>query len=310
MEARKLNINLARLAVAGTLVLTSVWLGTVKALATNRGDVVKSSPAANADPNRVVFGHIPASSDKVVVVSEAAKIIVSQSGAGSDITVSSNSPRNWNLNGSQVRQAGFSEKRNGVAMLADALGNRAIVNGQIYVLPQGQMKGMNLGPGGVFIKLPTGPDGALESKKLDPLAGSSLPGPGGTPDCLEISVPASFTGTLVVGAASTSEVLVPLWKSGGIEVSLMGQSKLTAGDISGSPKAVIDNRGKESAEVDKLNAKLLVLNVSGAGKINVKSGGSDMTNVTVEGTGTIDMKGKYNKLQKAVNGEGQIRINQ
>lgn len=310
-EAKTLNIKLVRLTVAGTLLVAGTWLLATEVQATHKGDAVKAVPQSDADPSRVVFGHIPASADKVLIVAENARVMVTQgTGDSAEISISSNTPRNWNLNGAQVRQAGFASKRGGVAMMADAFGNRAIVNGQVYVLPQGPMRGMNMGKDGVFIKVPSGPDGAMESKKLEPLPGSSMPGPGGATDVIEVSVPATYAGTLVVGAASTSEVIVPQWNGGALEVSLLGQGKLTAGEINAGPKAIINNRGSEAAQIDKLKAKLLVLNVTGAGKIKVKDGASDMTNVTVEGAGSIDMKGKYQKLQKAANGGGTISVNE
>ena len=57
-----------------------------------------------------------------------------------------------------------------------------------------------------------------------------------------------------------------------------------------------------------MTTKALVVNVVGDGKITIDHGMADISNATISGTGTITLHGKYNNLQKAVNGQGAIEI--
>lgn len=246
----------------------------------------------------VSFGHIPLSSDQIVIFAENAKVTVSRSASANEITVSSNCPRNWNLAGSVIRQAGFSTPPRGVSMMSDALGSRAIVNGHIYPLPAGQIKGMSLGKDGVVIG----------GKKVDPLAGSDVPGQSDGPDAVAVTVPEKYAGSLLLGASGTSEVLVSSWNGGKIEATILGDANLSAGNLKSLTKAVVDLRGKGKAEIGDLSTKVLVANVSGSGSVVVKNGSADVSNATVTGDGSISLKGSYKNLKKAVEGTGTINI--
>ena len=246
----------------------------------------------------VSFGHIPVTSEQIVIFAENARVSVSRSASATDITVSSNCPRNWNLSGSVVRQAGFSSPPKGVSMMSDALGARAIVNGHVYPLPAGQLKGMSLGKDGVIIG----------GKKVDALAGSDIPGQSDGPDAVAVVVPEKYSGSLLLGAGGASEVQVSSWNGGKLEATILGDANLSTGNLKSLTKAVVDLRGKGKAEIGDLSTKVLVANVSGSGSVVVKNGSADVSNATVSGDGSISLKGNYKNLKKAVDGHGTINI--
>lgn len=255
-----------------------------------------SAPEA---PGFVNFATLPGNCAGLVVISENAKVKISRSATGSGITVASNCPRNWSVKDNVIRQAGFSKVRPGVAMMADSLGSRAIVNGKVYILPTGPVRGISMGKDGV----------SVGGQKLEPLAGSDIPGNCGEgPDALQITVPESYAGDLVLGIASDSELNLESWKGGKVECTIVGKSVLSATKLKSLAKAVLDVRGEGKAEIGDLSTKVLVANISGSGSVTIKNGSADISNATVAGNGSINMKGTYKNLQKQVEGQGKIQV--
>jgi hypothetical protein len=276
----------------------------VPAGAVNKEPVLKPQ-SSNAAPREgfTTIANIPVSAEQVVLVIESAKLNIMRSATAGGITVSTNCPRNWNVKGSMVRQAGFAKKRGGVAMMADALGSRAIVNGQVYVMPEAVQGGMSLGPQGVTVG----------GKKLDPLQGTDLPGTcdPDAPDTVEIQVPESYKGDLLLGLGSDSAANIDSWSSGKFEATLLGTSTLAAAKLKSLSKAVLDLRGEGKAEIGELSARVLVANIVGNGKVIVKSGNADISNATVAGNGSINLNGKFGNLKKAVeSGQGTINVSE
>lgn len=265
-------------------------------------DPDKSASLINTDnPNSVRFGTINANSPTLTVVAESAKVTIKKDSGISEIVLFSNCPRNWAVAGSLVRQAGFAgEPRKGSALLADALGSRAIVNGHVYLFPPGPMKGLKLGADGV----------SVNGQMVDPLKGSDIPCNCSGDDLLEIHVPVSFSGDLKIGSGGKSAISVESWKGGAVECTMTGNSSFTAGRLEALPKFVFDNKGNGPADIAEVDAKVFVANISGQGNasILVKKGKAEMSNATVEGNGTIELHGKFDKMQQAVNGNGKIEV--
>lgn len=258
----------------------------------------KSPEGSNSQTAR--FGAIPISASTVVIVSESARVVVKRVPEISEIIVSSNCPRNWALHGSQIRQAGFSgEIRKGTSLLADGLGSRAIVNGRVYMLPSGPMKGLSMGAAGVTIG----------GQPIEPLKGSDIPCNCSGDDLLEVQVPMSFTGDLKIGSAGKSQLQIDSWKDGGLECMMFGETTLNAGKLE-SQKLAFDNRGKGAADISEVDAKVFVANCSGQGNaaIRVKKGKAETSNATVEGNGTIELHGNFKQLKQAVDGTGKIEV--
>jgi hypothetical protein len=251
----------------------------------------------------VTIAQVPLNAEQVVVLAESAQVKITRGGPAGTITVTTNCPRNWNVKGGIVRQAGFSKARGGVSMMADALGSRAIVNGKVYIMPAGPIKGVSMGKDGVTVG----------GQKLAPLEGTDMPGDcaAGAPDSVEVTVPDSYSGNLMIGMGSESAATVDAWNGGSVECTLMGNSTLNAAKLKSLSKAVLDLRGDGKAEIGDLSAKVLVANVQGNGKIIVKNGNSDISNATVAGNGSIVMKGKYGSLKKSVEGgQGKIEVSE
>ena len=249
----------------------------------------------------VRFSQISPSVRALTIVAESARVVVKRVAGLSEITLSSSCPRNWSVQQGTVRQAGFSgEIRKGSALLADDLGSRAIVNGHVYLFPQGGMKGLKLGADGVFV------DGQL----VEPLKGSDIPCNCSGEDFLEVSVPQSFSGDLKIGAAGKSNLVIDSWKDGAVECVMLGASTLKAGKLESLTKAVVDNRGSGSADISQIDARVFVANIKGAGSgsIHVLKGTADMSNATVEGNGNIELHGKFKNLQQLVEGAGKIEV--
>lgn len=261
-------------------------------------NVDKKSSENSTAPGTVRFASVSNTNAELIVIAEDAKVLVSRVPRSTEIVINSNCPRNWHIEGRMIRQCGFATEKKGTAMMADALGSRAIVNGQIYVLPGGRMTGLKMGTDGVFVS----------GQKLDPLKGSDVPGTCSGPDIVEIQVPESFAGGLKVGSTGNSDIQVASWKEGPFEVVLLGNSSLSAGKLEGLAKTVLDNRGKGKAEVSDVSTKIFVANIQGTGQVVVKKGTADMSNATVAGTGSISLKGSFNKLQKDVQGGGTINV--
>lgn len=246
------------------------------------------------------FATLPANSRAIIIVAEGAKILIKR-GNTSEITLSSNCPRNWCVKGTLVRQAGFSgEPRKGSALLADDLGSRAIVSGQVYLFPPGPMKGIKMGVDGVFIN----------GQKVDPLKGSDMPGTCSGEDLLLVNVPQGYNGDLKIGSAGKSAVTIESWKGGALELTMLGESTFQASKLDSLAKAAFDNKGRGSAEIAELDAKIFVANTKGNGNpsIRVKKGQAEMSNATVEGNGTIELHGNFRNLQQMVEGQGKIEV--
>jgi hypothetical protein len=291
----RLSIGLASL-----LTLSAVLAGISASQASNTSVELNSTPVKDqSEGGEVVFGHIPAESAQVAIVAENARVKVIRVKDLSEITVSSNCPHNWNLQGTLVRQAGFSKPRGGVSMLADALGSRAIVNGKIYALPTGPIKGLSLGKDGV----------SCGGEKLDPIAGTDMPGTCDGPDMVEVKVPETYTGDLNLGCGDKSEIDLQSWTGGRVQLVLMGDSRLSAGKLKSLTKAVVDMHGSGKAEIGDLSTKVLVVNVSGSGSLSIASGTADISNATVSGNGKMSLKGKFDHLKKAIEGTGTIDVN-
>lgn len=274
--------------LANLLLVPVLLLGAAQLSEASKSEV-KVNPNVKADSS--AFGQIPANVDRVMVLVEDAKVHITRTGSGT-ISVGSNCPRNWNVTGALVRQAGFSKPRQGVAMMADALGSRAIVNGKIYPLPQGGMKGLSMNQQGVTIG----------GEKVTPIQGTDAPGTCDGPDSVTVKAPDSFTGGLLLGASGATDALIDSWKGGTFECTLMSTSCLKTGSIGPVDKAVIDLRGSGKVEIDNIAARVLVVNVGGTGTVTIKGGSADITNLTVSGKGVINAKGKFKGLQKAVEG--------
>lgn len=256
----------------------------------------QESPAAGT----VRFATVPNNGAELVVLAEDAKVLVKRIPHATEIVVNSNCPRNWHVEGRMIRQCGFASEKKGTGLMADALGSRAIVNGQIYVLPSGRMTGLKMGADGVFVS----------GQKLEPLKGSDIPGTCSGPDIVELQVPESFAGGLKIGSTGNSDVQVTSWKDGPFECVLLGNSSLSAGKLESVAKTVLDNRGKGKAEVSDVSTKVFVANIQGTGQVVVKKGSADMSNATVAGTGSISLKGNFAKLQKSAEGGGTIEVSE
>jgi hypothetical protein len=284
-------------------------------------------------PGFIVIGHIPASSDLLAVLAESASVKITRSSKVTDIVVATNHPRDWNISGSTIRQAAMLNSH-GVAMLSDKLGSRCIANGKIYPMPPGPIQGgISLNKDGVMVG----------GKKLEPLAGTDIPGigtgsqepleaqgksgrlkgrvtlpdtvgagvagdDGAAKDRLEVTVPQSFAGNLKIGAASNSDIELTSWNGGSLEAYMIGKGTLTAGQLDSLSKAVLDVSGDGAADVKSLTARTLVANVSGLGKISVAQGSADVSNATISGDGSITLKGNYKNLKQAVQGQGTISV--
>lgn len=254
-------------------------------------------------PGLPTIAQLPLSTEQVVVIAENAQVDISRGGTGSNISVVTNCPRHWNVKDGVVRQAGFAKARGGVAMMADALGSRAVVNGKVYMMPSGPMRGITLGKDGVKVG----------DKKLDPVEGTDMPGDCGADniDRVQVVVPDGYTGGLVLGLAAESSANLESWHGGKVECTLAGTSRLRAANLKSLSKAVLDIRGDGQAEVSGISAKVLVANVQGNGKIAVKDGNAQISNATVGGNGSITMQGKFGNLQKLIeHGSGKIEISE
>jgi hypothetical protein len=173
------------------------------------------------------------------------------------------------------------------------------VNGKVYLFPPGPMKGLSMGKDGVTVG----------GQKVEPLAGVDLPGTcGDGPDALEIIVPESFSGGLMLGIGNDSNATIDSWSGGKVEATIVGNASLSAGSLKSLDKAVLDVRGAGKAEVGDLSTKVLVANISGAGNVTVKNGTAETSNATVAGEGKILLKGTYKNLQKQVDGTGSIQV--
>ena len=260
------------------------------------GLLIEKSSGQNAR-----FAKIPVEAHAITVVSESANVVVKRVADISEISLTSNCPRDWCVIGSMVRQAAFSDEiRKGSSLLADDLGSRAIVGGHVYLLPQGGLKGLQLSPQGVM----------ANGEMLPALKGSDMPCNCSGPDYLEISVPQSFSGNLHIGATGKSTISLDSWKGGAVECVMLGNSSLNAGKLEALPKAAFDNKGNGAANIGEVDAKIFVANISGQGNgsIRVKSGKAEMSNATVEGNGTIELHGNFKQMKQLVNGTGKIEV--
>jgi len=250
----------------------------------------------------IVFAHIPATSSQLGILAENAHIKVVRDPAAADISVASNCPHDWNIQGSLIRQCAFTKPTHGVRITADEFGQRAIVNGKIYSVPQGGSN-LQLGPKGV----------SVNGNPIEPLVGSDVPGTTEDQDAVEITVPDSYGGNLILGMESGSAADISSWKSGEFKCMLQGDAKLDTGILSSLTKAALDLKGNGSvgptARIADVSTKVLVSNVNGRGSINIENGNAQITNATVTGDGHITMRGHFDNLKQAIEGNGSIKVN-
>jgi hypothetical protein len=269
-----------------------------------KGDDAINSGANTAQSSDKVetvrFASMPLNSPEIVVVSENARVSVKRMPGLNEVLLFSNCPRDWSIQGSAVRQAGFSTPHKGTGLMSDALGSRAIVQGRIYLLPQQIKGGIKMNQEGVFIN----------GQKIEPLKGSDIPCNCTGDDYLEVRVPESFTGDLKIGSAGKSNIELSNWKNGSFICSLSGSGSISsAGKLEALEKAVIDNRGRGNAEFTEIVAKAVVANVNGDGSVLIKKGSAEMSNATVQGNGKISLPAKYKNLKQSVtSGTGTIEV--
>ncbi|MBY0357396.1 MAG: DUF2807 domain-containing protein [Candidatus Obscuribacterales bacterium] len=282
-----------------TLLATMLLVG----LCAPHVEAVKSDLKVDAkretDGGRCRFATIPGRLLELGLAVENANIVVKRVPGISEISLWSNCPRNWNVQKGLVRQCGFSSQRKGTALLADALGSRAIVNGRVYLFAPGPMKGLQLGAQGVFIN----------GQEVEPLKGSDVTCNCAGEDVLEVRIPESYNGSLKVACANKSSFELNNWREGNLECLLMGESTFSGGKLDSLSKAVFDLRGNAKAEIEDLSTKTFVANIAGNGQIVVKHGKADISNATVAGAGKIILSGEYKNMQKSVEGSGSVEVN-
>lgn len=250
----------------------------------------------------VSIGSLPLTTPELNVLAESAHVKVVRSATGNAINVLTNCPRNWNLKDATVRQVGFVQSRNGVEMLADSLGSRAIVNGKVYLFPPGPIHGISMGKDGVKVG----------GQAVDPVPGSEGACKGGeTKDIVEMQVPLAYRGDLTLGLARDSAAQIDEWTAGRLTCKLMGTSSISAGKLKSLAKTVVDMHGDGKADISDVSTKVLVANVSGNGKVNIAHGTADVSNATVSGGGAIVMKGRFGDLKKSIEGgKGTIQVSE
>lgn len=259
---------------------------------------IKTPPLNMTVADSTLFAKFDLNQLEIVVIAENAKVVVKHMTDIKEININASCPGNWNINQNVIRQAGFSQGSSGVAMKADALGSRAIVKGKVYLFPTGQVKGLKMGKDGVFVG----------GEQIQPLAGSNVNGKCTGFDVLEIQVPLKYRGGFKIGASGTSEISMDNWNSGEISCTLLEKSSFAGGKLDALKKIVIDNRGSGKTEIQNLSTKIMVVNNSGNGSVIVNKGSADMSNATVEGAGSITLKGQYKNMKKSIDGTGTIEI--
>ncbi len=260
------------------------------------GSLVNDAPSAP-----VIFAKIPASSEDIALSVETVKVKIRRLPGVNEISIASNCPSHWNVSGRVIRQVALSTASRGVSVRADATGAQAIVNGHIYQLPRdsdGAVHSLKIESEQVIIN----------GNKLEPLKGSDVPGSCIGPDVLDVVVPDSYSGGLIVSCHGSSEVVIDSWSGGSVLLSLHDSSSVVAGKLNGLSKAVVDIDGLGKAELKAVTTKALVANINGGGAVKVLSGSSDLSNATISGSGTIVLKGKFKNLKKSINGTGSIQL--
>jgi hypothetical protein len=257
-------------------------------------------PAVASD--LIPIASLPMNTEEINVLAESAHVKIVRAASGDTIKVVTNCPGNWNMKDATVRQVGFVQTRNGVEMLADALGSRAIVNGKVYLFPPGPIRGISMGKDGVKVG----------GQTVDPVPGSEGACKGDqTQDIVEIQVPPAYKGDLTLGLARDSAANIDEWTGGKLTCKLMGTSSISAGKLKSLAKAVVDMHGDGKADISDVSTKVLVANVSGNGKVNIAHGTADVSNATVSGGGAIVMKGKFGDLKKSIEGgKGTISVSE
>ncbi len=251
-------------------------------------------------PDFVNFAQISPDAPEIILAVEGVKATIKRVPKISQITIASNCPGHWNCTRNVIRQVAALNMPKGVAIRADSAGGVALVGGKVYGLPSsgGQIKGLKIENGQVIIN----------GQAVQPIPGSDKAGSCTGPDVLEIQVPDTYTGDLRIVINGNSDVTVDNWKDGALQANVGTNGSLSAGKLDKVAKLVIDVQGGGKAHVGNMTTKALVVNVVGDGKITIDHGMADISNATISGTGTITLHGKYNNLQKAVNGLGAIEI--
>jgi hypothetical protein len=264
-----------------------------------------STPTANimndASSAPVSFAQIPATAPEIAFSFETVKVTIKREAGLDEIRISSNCPNHWNVSSSVVRQVALSSTSKGVSVRADATGAQAIVNGQIYQLPRGSDGAVH------SLKIENG-QVIINGQKLSPIAGSDVPGGCTGPDVLEVRVPESYKGGLLLSCHGASDVNLDSWMGGSVMISLHGSGNVNTGKLQNLSKAVFDVDGTGKAEIKGLTAKALVANINGAGSVLVNGGSADLSNATISGSGSIKLKGSFKNLKKSVNGSGSIQV--
>lgn len=251
-------------------------------------------------PDFVNFAQISPDAPEIILAVEGVKATIKRVPKISQITIASNCPGHWNCTRNVIRQVAALNMPKGVAIRADSAGGVALVGGKVYGLPSsgGQIKGLKIENGQVIIN----------GQAVQPIPGSDKAGSCTGPDVLEIQVPDTYAGDLRIVINGNSDVTVDNWKDGALQANVGTNGSLSAGKLDKVAKLVIDVQGGGKAHVGNMTTKALVVNVVGDGKITIDHGMADISNATISGTGTITLHGKYNNLQKAVNGQGAIEI--
>lgn len=272
----------------------------------SRPSSAPSMPSTKVDKmssDTVNFGHIAATSPKLGIVLEGVKLHIVRSSTAEDIAVSASCPSHWNLTGSIIRQVAFATTQRGISLRASGSGSVLMVNGKLYPLPQdsnGSLHGLSISQkdGQVIIN----------GVSVKPILGSEVPGPCTGLDLLEVVVPESYRGDLMLHANGASDIVVDGWQGGDLICNLSDSSSISCGNLQQISKAVFDLRGQGKAQVKQMSAQVLVADNNGSGSLVIESGSAQVSNATVSGTGQITLHGKFKNLKKAVTGGGSIEV--
>ncbi len=306
LSTKVYTLVLASLAIAFQASLTSQSNPAEQALASRPSAAPTLPSPTKADKmnaDTVSFGHIATTAPKVAIVLEGVKLHVIRSADATDISVNASCPAHWNVSGSVIRQVAFGTTQKGISLRASGSGSVLMVNGKLYPLPQdanGSLHGLSISQ----------KDGqvVINGTVVKPILGSDVPGPCSGLDLLDVVVPESYRGDLMLYANGASDIVVDGWQGGDLICNLSDASAMSCGNLQGLSKAIFELRGQGKVNVKQMSAQVLVADNNGTGALVIESGSAQVSNATVSGTGQITLHGKFKNLKKAVSGGGSIEV--
>lgn len=169
----------------------------------------------------------------------------------------------------------------------------------------------------IYINANSPANWSIEENALFQIRAEGIPVSG---SALEVIVPENFSGGLTINYEGGSKILVDYWHEGDLFIASYKGGLITCGHLTSLSSFVLQVTGAgdldiESIETDSfvasksgngdlnigsLETGSLLLNQSGCGKTSIASGGAQCGSIKNDGSGEVQLKGNFARINRSL----------